>query len=292
MQSIPSITFNTKSPEYKGFEVFKFERIAASAKNMSHDGTLPHRLEFYMLMLYTHGLSKQQVDFNWYSVQKGSLVYLSKGQVNGFNFTPNLNGYCMVFTQEFLDKILGKLPTNVVFRLFTPQLFDPLIDVPSESNLYQYVELIYNEFSSKTLTNKSAVIESLFTIILTKAEALLKQQTLQVQESQALNIFSEFADLVKKHFADNRNADYFAHQLGITYKHLNVICKSLTQRTAKQFIDDYIILEAKRLMVGTEIKSTQLAYALGFEEPTNFTKFFKKHTQLTPSQFLDQKKTN
>ena len=55
--------------------------------------------------------------------------------------------------------------------------------------------------------------------------------------------------------------------------------------TAKQFIDAFVILEAKRLLINSEIKSTELAYSLGFEEPTNFVKYFKKHTGFTPNTF-------
>lgn len=287
MQNIPTVSFNTQSPEFKGFEIFPFQRIINSAGSLLHDGTLPHRLEFFMLMYYTNGKSNHQVDFKWYPIKPRSLMYLSKGQINSFKFTPGLNGYCMVFTQEFLDHCLGKLPTNVVFRLFTPQLFDPLINVPKENNLSNYIEAIHQEFNSNIQSNKATIIDALFTIILSKSEELLQQQTHYIEESQGLKIFTRFAELVSDKFTQNRNADYYAQQIGITYKHLNVICKNITKFTAKQFIDNYIILEAKRLMVGTDLKSTELAYSLGFEEPTNFTKFFKRHTSQTPTGFLN-----
>lgn len=149
MQNIPTVAFNTRSPEINGFEIFPFQRIVDSAKSLSHDGNLPHRLEFYMLLLYTSGQSQQQVDFKWYPVHKGMLIYLSKGQVNSFKFTPKLNGYCMVFTQQFLEKCLGNIPLNVVFRLFSPQLFEPIINIPENSNLNSYIDLMLTEFNCK-----------------------------------------------------------------------------------------------------------------------------------------------
>lgn len=83
----------------------------------------------------------------------------------------------------------------------------------------------------------------------------------------------------------SRNANFYAKKLNITYKHLNSICKDVADVTAKQFIDAFIILEAKRLLINSEMKSTELAYTLGFEEPTNFVKYFKKYTGLTPNTF-------
>ena len=83
----------------------------------------------------------------------------------------------------------------------------------------------------------------------------------------------------------SRNAEFYANQMNITYKHLNEICKEIINSTAKQFIDDFVLLEAKRQLTNSGIRSTDLAYQLGFREPTNFVKYFKKHTGLTPNQF-------
>ena len=122
-------------------------------------------------------------------------------------------------------------------------------------------------------------------IIFSKLERLKQYQTFNLKRSDKLNKFLDFKSLLEIHFNKSRNADFYAEKLNITYKHLNTICKSIIALTAKQFIDEYIILEAKRLLVNSEIKSTELAYFLGFEEPTNFVKYFKKHTKFTPNQF-------
>jgi len=73
--------------------------------------------------------------------------------------------------------------------------------------------------------------------------------------------------------------------LNITYKSLNEICKLATNNTAKQLIDLETVLEAKRKLAVEDILIQTLAYELGFEEVTNFVKYFKRHTGLTPSQF-------
>ena len=87
------------------------------------------------------------------------------------------------------------------------------------------------------------------------------------------------------HFTESRNADFYAKKMNITYKHLNVICKEVVNITAKRFIDEFVILEAKRQLINSAVKSTELAFSLGFEEPTNFIKYFKKFTGLTPNRF-------
>jgi len=73
--------------------------------------------------------------------------------------------------------------------------------------------------------------------------------------------------------------------MSISAKHLNVVVKTFTLNTAKYFIGQYVLLEIKRAIMSTNNSLKEIAYEMGFEEVTNFTKFFKKHTGLTPKVF-------
>ena len=73
--------------------------------------------------------------------------------------------------------------------------------------------------------------------------------------------------------------------MDVSYKHLNEICKSVTGSTAKEVIDNLLILESKRHLAVSDISIKELSYEVGFDEPTNFVKYFKRHTQQSPAQF-------
>ncbi|MGB3145681.1 MAG: helix-turn-helix domain-containing protein [Maribacter sp.] len=74
----------------------------------------------------------------------------------------------------------------------------------------------------------------------------------------------------------------------ISTKHLNQVVKDFTLNTAKTFIDDYVILEAKRAIVSTDKSLKEIAFDIGFDEVTNFTKFFKNKMNMTPKAFKAQ----
>lgn len=97
--------------------------------------------------------------------------------------------------------------------------------------------------------------------------------------------YEQFIKLLSEKYQETRDANVYAKWVGTTYKTLNQTCKAITQQTAKQVIDSFIILEAKRRLSIDSIQIQQLAELLGFDEATNFVKFFKKHTSLTPTQF-------
>jgi AraC-like DNA-binding protein len=285
MKDIPSIKFNHKAFPQSGLEVITLESLAKRKDTFEHSPEKPHQINFYMLIFYTNGLSKQLVDYEWYNVKKNTLIYLSKEQVNAFRFNKDLAGYCMLFSKEYFEKRFNFLTNETVFRLFTPYLFSPTLQIPANSDFQNYFELLYKEYSRIEQFNQESIIDALFTVILTKAEQFKQIQTSKLNDSSKTKLFLRFYNLLSEKFINSRSAEFYAKELAVTYKHLNSVCKELLNKTAKKFIDDYIILEAKRRLINSELKSTELAYFLGFEDPTNFIKYFKKITGLTPNSF-------
>jgi AraC-like DNA-binding protein len=286
LNELPNISFNSEKPNNSGIEIITIESLYKRKDDIDHSPEKAHQVAFNMIVFYTEGESKQLVDFVWHTVKKNTIIHLSKGQVNAFQFTNSLKGFIILFTEDYLKKLINSLPKNEIIRLFNSQLFSPIIEVPSDSNVEQYIHLFAKEyFNSSENYNQENIYSSLHTIIFSKLERLKQYQTFHLKRSDKLNKFLDFKFLLETHFSKSRNADFYAEKLNITYKHLNTICKNIISLTAKQFIDEFIVLEAKRLLVNSEIKSTELAYSLGFEEPTNFVKYFKKHTGFTPNQF-------
>ncbi|MEP1982064.1 MAG: helix-turn-helix domain-containing protein, partial [Maribacter dokdonensis] len=110
-------------------------------------------------------------------------------------------------------------------------------------------------------------------------------QQLPHNNAKNYTIFIAFKNLVEQNYATTRNVKDYAEMLTITTKHLNEIVKEFTLDTAKTFIDGYVILEAKRSIVSTDNGFKEIAYEIGFDELTNFTKFFKKNTGVSPKTF-------
>ena len=283
---IPYIQFKSRYTKIEGIEIITFEELISRKDNLSHLPEKAHQLDFYMLVFYTDGETEHLIDFVWHKVKKNTMFYLSKGQINAFKFTDEIKGYVILFTEEYFKKHLNYIPNDTVIRLFTSHLFSPKIQIPETSNVISYIILLFNEFYAlNEYYNKENIISSLYTIIFSKIEELKKSQTHYIKESDKLIQFLNFQNFLKENYRISRNADYYASKMNITYKHLNVVCKDVINITVKQFIDEFVILEAKRNLVNSNIKSTELAYLLGFEESTNFIKYFKKHTGFTPNRF-------
>ncbi|AUC76528.1 helix-turn-helix domain-containing protein [Olleya sp. Bg11-27] len=285
-KEIPHIVFDSQKPDNSGIEILTIKSLSLRKKDIVHNPEKAHQLAFNMIVFYTAGESKQLVDFVWHDVKKNTIIHLSKGQINAFQFNDHLEGFIILFTEDYLKQQINTLPKNELIRLFNSHLFSPIIQVPEAANVSNYIQLFYEEYSSlQEDYNQENTYSALYSIIFSKLERLKQYQTFHLKRSDKLNSFLEFKSLLEVHFNTSRNADFYAEKLNISYKHLNNICKEMVTVTAKQFIDAFVILEAKRLLINSEIKSTELAYSLGFEESTNFVKYFKKHTGFTPNSF-------
>jgi AraC-like DNA-binding protein len=97
--------------------------------------------------------------------------------------------------------------------------------------------------------------------------------------------FVRFRAAVEHGFALNRNVADYAHDLGYSPRTLSRVTEQAAGLTAKEFIDRRVLLEAQRLLAHTERPANRIATDLGFSSATNFTKFFRKHTQQTPLDF-------
>ena len=101
-------------------------------------------------------------------------------------------------------------------------------------------------------------------------------------------LFKEFIRLVSEHHRKERRVDFYADQLFLSSKHFSTVIKKVSGKTAGQWIDEYVILEAKTLLKYSAMSIQEVAYYMNFPNPSFFGKYFKHHTGLSPSEYKAQ----
>lgn len=283
-KNLPTIDFSLKESSSDGIEIIDIESIA-KRKSLDHDPTKPHRVNFYCLLYIKEGEGSHFIDFNHYSFSNGSCIFINANQIHAFDFSQPLNAKGVFYNQSFVDKISTKLeiPLFSLDYLFNHK--SPVFTI--NADLRNTIEPLFNELEKEThhALHDSYISELLFSTILLKLireRPLSRDQSLSIRQ---MNNITQYLKLIGAHFTESRDAIFYAEKLGMSYKSLNQLCKKACNQTAKQLIDTHTILEAKRQLVVDKSQVTEIAFALGFDEVTNFIKYFKKHTFLTPSQF-------
>ncbi|MBL3655475.1 helix-turn-helix domain-containing protein [Fulvivirga sediminis] len=117
---------------------------------------------------------------------------------------------------------------------------------------------------------------------------LISLYRLQPQESQPpaySTQLDEFIELIESHIHEHKQVSYYADRLHLSNYQLNHITKKMLNKTASEIINEHIILEAKKYLITTPMQVNEIAYLLGYQDPSYFIRFFKKHTHHSPEMF-------
>ncbi len=284
---IPEISFLKKNRAKIEFEIFPISSLFSRRAKLDIPLDMPHRIDFYHIMYITKGTGTHYIDFRPYPYSAGSILFISKGQVHAFEIRADIEGFLILFTDAFLSKNLIHSDILSFYRLYNYHLHSPIMQ-PAETSgeiFGNIINEIYTEYRFPDEFAKEEILRLLLKLLLLKAERIKRSFTGKEKNSDWFLQFGVFRNELEKRFSETRNAKEYAQMMNISYKHLNEICKSAAGLTAKAFIDKFVILETKRRLAISDDSVKELSYQLGFDEPTNFVKFFKKHTRLSPAQF-------
>jgi AraC-like DNA-binding protein len=138
----------------------------------------------------------------------------------------------------------------------------------------------YNEVQTTILNNY------LFNILLI-VESLCERKDIKLVVNDEKLLVSKFKSIVNANLNWQYNLDYYTEKLNVGLRTLQNAFQLTEEQTPKQWLIDRMILEIKRNLIYKEVGISTIAYNLGFNEVTNFTKFFKSKTGLTPTQFRE-----
>ena len=248
----------------------------------------PQRPGFHLLMLFTAGSGNYFLDFRRVRCKAGTLVHARPGQVQQFVLGQKLEADVLLFTSEFIlpafsaadGAALGTLIDDIVPEGVTDLQADSLESVGS---VMSAIKRAYDKADGAKL---SAIIlqHLLYAMLLTIAGHYVKCDAPSISGSHS-RTFQQFRRAVDAKFAQTRSVEDYAESIGCSAKSLRRACMMACGSSPKQLIEQRLILEAKRLLAHTGLTVEAIATEVGFSEPTNFVKFFRRHGGMRPLDF-------
>ncbi|KQR93952.1 hypothetical protein ASG01_15535 [Chryseobacterium sp. Leaf180] len=241
------------------------------------------RFDFHLLLWSTEtdGNITFSIDFNDFETVGSQAVVIYPYQNVKIDVTTKM-GYLILIHNDVFFWINQKIGSGYLNGFFINQL----VSMNSESALIMksLVDLLLEEYHNN---NRALLMESYMFSILFHVSAIFNESP-AVREYLDYPVFGKLMSLIENHFIVEKGAAFYVKNLSISAKKLNQICESITNKKIKYLIQDRIILEIRKELYLGKKTVKEIAYDLGFTEPSYLTRFTKKHTGLTPKEFPKQ----
>jgi len=276
-EAIPGFGFNPPHAPVPGIEITDL----AALQGRVADGTLQrvHRADFHSLTLITRGSGEHTCDFVTYPCRPGTLLWVRPGQVQRFTAPGRMNGTHLLFTAAFPETAAA---SGLADDWSAPNCWQlgTSGDYAATSALLARLRAEYDRAGDPS----REILRLLLAALLLHIDRIPRHRAHPDRHAGG-EVYARFRAELERSFASTRRAEDYADRLGYTVKTLTRACHAATGQSVKQVIDARVALQARRLLAHTEEPVALVARRLGFSEPTNFGKFFTRHTGTTPGDF-------
>lgn len=284
MSTVKTYEKVNKDDDRQSFGISRMEEVFTKRKGKVDE---PHRHDFYTVLLIKSAKGVHKIDFHSYPMGLKQVFFVSPGQVHQVIEQEKSLGFAMTFSADFL--IQNAIPLAFISDLNLFQVYGqapPLEPNPSSFNkMIQFAEEMFELFHSQQANKLQSIGAYLKLLLIQCSNSCSLSQNESAGETVKSNLVRAFKEGVDQHYKAEHSTRFYAERLNITPDHLNRLVKDKLGKTAKDYIQSRIIIEAKRLLYFTDLNNKEIGYQLGFNEPANFSAFFKKCTQLSPSEF-------
>ena len=270
-------------PNYKLKENEKY-RICKIEERLTHDFFSPHQHNFFEIILFIESLNpkaEHSVDFKTYPIAKNRIFFVAKEQAHEWLDKESLGtfkGYFIVFNESFVNS------DKVLLELFDFLNYEPFMDLDaSEIEVpLRLIALIDEEHTLMSRRYQQSLIEALLYFLVEKKKSSFTPMDVNQER------FVKLRKLIVEHYREEKQVLFYAKKLDLSVKRLDVVVKLVSALSVTELIHKQVLLQAKReLSLGLKTVNS-IASDLGYHDPSYFSKFFKKHEGISPSEFMSK----
>lgn len=290
---IARIGYRPTAPYALDLEVFSWRSLRARVP--PPELRRPHRLEFQQLVCVTRGGCTHVMDFEPVPCKPGSVLVFQPSQTEQYDVASEWDGWLVLFRPEFLFMPSARASAGSTAELnlvgILAGLPRHLALAPAEFRLFRSVLAQMHadsQLAAPAAQTHALLRHQLCTLLVRLDLAHRRMQEEGRQRTAApaeLHRFQRFQQLLEQSFQRWHQVTRYANALGCTERTLTRATLAAAGLTAKAFIGARIALEAKRLLVHTTLPVATIADRLGFDDASNFVKFFKREAACTPQAF-------
>ena len=250
----------------------------------------PHRTNFYHIFLFENCQPTHFVDFEPIKIEPYTLLFIDKDRVHQFDQLLQYEGQVLIFTEAFFCTSESDTKFLRSSILFNDLAGKPTIKL-NKTDFEKFILIcnsITDELGSPTDNSKHILLKNLLhNFLLLSEREKRKQGYTELKKGADLDYTLLFRDFLESNYTQLKSVSDYAQIICISEKRLGQATSKVLGKSPKEIINDRILLEAKRLLVHTNLSVKEIGQELGFEDPAYFVRYFKKNTETTPVEFRE-----
>jgi AraC-like DNA-binding protein len=277
-------TYRFSRKKYGGELLIDLIRLESLAKYIHQ--TPRHCLTYYDITLIQEGSGSFALDEHEFPITTNRLYFTAPGQVREWKVTEIPRGLVLIFEEEFLCSFFSDPLFVKKLSFFRNRKALPQIELDPGQG--EYLRNIFLQIEQEIAVSKEThLLRALLYQALAWLNNVFRSQNQLAEKSQNLKA-TQFFQLVEKHFCNEHGVSFYASELCITSGYLNDLVKKEADVSAKQFIINRLMSEARRLLQSSEQPVAEIAWKLGFNDPSYFIRLFRNETGDSPLAFRKQ----
>ncbi len=249
--------------------------------------TLPAKLDSMIMAVCGNGEITAEIDLTHKRMGRNRVMVLRPGHiVDRLETSSDFKGFFVTVSAERLHQMLPSLQYVIPYSLLYNG--DPMIEITPEE--YDALSLIHDMFKRQMRDIErpfgTMALESLCELLFYNTLGIYALRTRDVgHKSRREELLAHFIETLEKNFKTERSVNFYADSLFVTPKHLSAVLKEVSGRTAGEWIDRRVILEAKLMLRTTGMNIQEISTALNFSNQSFFGKYFKHLTGISPRDY-------
>ena len=276
------IDMDSSFPHKFGLFVQRIENIFRDTKR----SIPPNRWSYHRIIFITKGSAEFITGMYNFKVKKNTLLIIpSRVIISSKNWTPDAEGYYALFNMDFF--LQNNFPyKNIENKNILSGSYQPYVHLTCEQaeNISNLFEKILKEKASGNIIKNELIALKLAELVIVSEQYFNKHLHFE-KNTQAMDIIKRFSDLVENNFREQRSVKFYADQLNMHPNYLNSLVKKDTGKTAKESIQNRLLVEIKYLLHTTNLSIKEISGNMGFKDPNYFTSFFTRLEKVSPGNY-------
>jgi AraC family transcriptional regulator, transcriptional activator of pobA len=264
-----------------------FFEIATLESFGLHPGTIedPVRKPHHQIVWITKGSGSCRIDLEKYTISDNTIYTIPPGRFHRFSPAGQIAGYVLSFNADFLQLAIEG-PGRPFFKEISADLkqVNMFLLRPDKPVLQNLLDDITREFDTHLML-RLEILSGLFKIFLIHMKRLATTVWQEEASSHKMRLYNNFYAALDKQFKTMKQVAEYASELSVTPSYLTDVVKKVTGYSASYHIQQRMVQEAKRLAIYSDANMKMVAYALGFEDLSHFSKFFKHAAGINFTEF-------